>query len=71
VRRVALARAFLRDAPLVLLDEPTADLDVRSEVAVADAVRGLCAGRTAVVTSHRAAPLLAGARHVDLGLVPA
>lgn len=57
-RRVALARAFLRDAPLVLLDEPTADLDVRSEVAVVASLRALCAGRTAVVTTHRAAPFL-------------
>jgi ATP-binding cassette subfamily C protein CydD len=71
VRRVALARAFLRDADVVLLDEPTADLDIRSEVAVAEAVRRLCADRTALVTSHRASPFLDGARQVDLGLVPA
>jgi thiol reductant ABC exporter CydD subunit len=71
VRRVALARAFLRDAEVVLLDEPTADLDVHSEVAVPEAARRLCAGRTALVTSHRASPFLVGARQVDLGLVPA
>ena len=70
VRRVALARAFLRDAPVLLLDEPTADLDVRSELAVADALRALRPGRTVVVTTHRAAPLLDGsARHVDLDRV--
>ena len=40
-RRIALARAFLRDAPLVILDEPTADLDPESAAIVADAVRRL------------------------------
>ena len=39
VRRIALARAFLRDAPLVILDEPTADLDPASAELVGDAVR--------------------------------
>ncbi|MFO8076789.1 MAG: thiol reductant ABC exporter subunit CydD [Egibacteraceae bacterium] len=54
-RRVALARAFLRDAPLVLLDEPTADLDVDSEEAVRAALARLAAGRTLVVVTHRLA----------------
>jgi thiol reductant ABC exporter CydD subunit len=52
-RRIALARAFLRDAPLVLLDEPTADLDPESAAVVADAVGQLCAGRTVVLVAHR------------------
>jgi thiol reductant ABC exporter CydD subunit len=51
-RRVALARAFLRDAPLVLLDEPTADLDPESAAAVAGAVERLRAGRTILVVTH-------------------
>ena len=46
-RRVALARAFLRDAPLVLLDEPTADLDPESASIVADAVDVLARGQDA------------------------
>ena len=46
-RRVALARAFLRDAPLVLLDEPTADLDPESASIVADAVDVLREGQDA------------------------
>ena len=52
-RRVALARAFLRDAPLVLLDEPTADLDPESASIVANAVDVLREGRTVVLVAHR------------------
>jgi ATP-binding cassette, subfamily C, bacterial CydD len=52
-RRVALARAFLRDAPLVVLDEPTADLDLRSAELVGRAVERLCHGRTVLLIAHR------------------
>jgi thiol reductant ABC exporter CydD subunit len=52
-RRIALARAFLRDAPLVLLDEPTADLDPESAAAVAAAVETLREGRTVLLVAHR------------------
>lgn len=52
-RRIALARAVLRDAPLVLLDEPTASLDAHSEAAVATALRELCDGRTVLLATHR------------------
>jgi ATP-binding cassette, subfamily C, bacterial CydD len=52
-RRIGLARAFVRDAPLVILDEPTADLDPRSVAIVADAVRRLQHGRTMLVIAHR------------------
>jgi ABC-type multidrug transport system fused ATPase/permease subunit len=51
-RRIGLARAFVRDAPLVILDEPTADLDPRSVSVVAGAVRRR-AGRTMLVIAHR------------------
>jgi thiol reductant ABC exporter CydD subunit len=53
-RRIALARAFLRGAPLVILDEPTADLDAESVAIVARAVERLRAGRTMLVIAHRA-----------------
>ena len=52
-RRIGLARAFVRDAPLVILDEPTADLDPQSVAVVAGAVRRLQAGRTMLVIAHR------------------
>ncbi|SPJ33397.1 thiol reductant ABC exporter subunit CydD [Kushneria phyllosphaerae] len=52
-RRIALARAFLRDARLVLLDEPTASLDQASERLVMEALARLCKGRTVVLLTHR------------------
>jgi thiol reductant ABC exporter CydD subunit len=52
-RRIGLARAFLRDAPLLILDEPTADLDPASVAAVATAVRRLQVGRTVLLIAHR------------------
>jgi ABC-type multidrug transport system fused ATPase/permease subunit len=52
-RRVALARAFLRDARLVILDEPTADLDPQSAELVARAVERLRRGRTVLLIAHR------------------
>jgi len=58
-RRLALARALLRDAPLVILDEPTADLDPANALLVQDAVERLRAGRTVLLIAHR--PELAAA----------
>jgi ATP-binding cassette, subfamily C, bacterial CydD len=52
-RRIALARAFVRDAPLVVLDEPTADLDRTSADVVAEAVERLRPGRTVLLIAHR------------------
>jgi ABC-type multidrug transport system fused ATPase/permease subunit len=52
-RRIALARAFLRDAPLVVLDEPTADLDPLSAGVVAEAVERLRQRRTVLLIAHR------------------
>jgi ATP-binding cassette, subfamily C, bacterial CydD len=51
-QRIALARAFLRDAPLVLLDEPTANLDPWSAELVAEAVERLLGGRTVLLITH-------------------
>ncbi len=52
-RRIALARAFLRDAPLAILDEPTADLDPESAELVGEAVTRFGEGRTVLVIAHR------------------
>ena len=52
-QRVAVARAMIKDAPIVLLDEPTASLDSVSEQKVEQALRQLCLGRTTLVIAHR------------------
>jgi thiol reductant ABC exporter CydD subunit len=65
-QRVALARVFLRDTPVVLLDEPTANLDPDTERTVLDAVRRLSAGRTVLVVAHRPALLALADRVVAL-----
>jgi ABC-type multidrug transport system fused ATPase/permease subunit len=51
-QRLAIARAMIRDAPVLLLDEPTTGLDARSGLRVMDPLRRLMAGRTTVVISH-------------------
>ncbi len=51
-QRVGLARAFLRDAPLVVLDEPTAHLDADTAAAVGDAIALLAEGRTTLLIAH-------------------
>lgn len=56
-QRVSLARAFLRDSAVVLLDEPTAGLDAGTEADVVRALRRLAEGRTLVVVAHRPALL--------------
>jgi thiol reductant ABC exporter CydD subunit len=68
-QRLALARAFLRDAPLLLLDEPTAGLDGHTEQEIVQAIRRLARGRTVVLVAHRPA-LVAMADRV-CSLVPA
>jgi thiol reductant ABC exporter CydC subunit len=54
-QRLAIARAFLKDAPILLLDEPTANLDAVTERQVMDGLRPLLAGRTALLVTHRLA----------------
>ncbi len=65
-RRIALARAFLRDAPLVVLDEPTADLDPDAADVVAEAVVRLATGRTTLLITHRPELVAAADRVVAL-----
>ncbi|MEU7054496.1 thiol reductant ABC exporter subunit CydD [Streptomyces sp. NPDC046197] len=56
-QRLALARAFLADRPVLLLDEPTAALDGATEAQIVEAVRRLAAGRTVLLVVHRPALL--------------
>ena len=52
-QRLALARAVLRDAPVILLDEPTAAMDSWSEIEWLERLRRLAEGRTTLIISHR------------------
>lgn len=69
-QRLALARAFLADRPLLLLDEPTANLDGETEAGIVEAVRRLAAGRTVVLVVHRPALLAVADRVVELERTP-
>ena len=56
-QRVSLARAFLADRPLLLLDEPTSQVDLAGEAQIIEAIDRLAAGRTVLTVSHRAGAL--------------
>lgn len=64
-QRLAIARAFLKDAPIVLLDEPTAALDAESEELIKQALQRLLKGRTALIIAHR----LSTIEHADVVVV--
>jgi ATP-binding cassette subfamily C protein CydD len=60
-QRIAIARAFLKDAPILVLDEPTSNIDLTSETAIMAAIERLSVGRTVVMIAHR----LSTVRNVD------
>jgi ATP-binding cassette, subfamily C, bacterial CydCD len=68
-QRLALARAFLRDSPLLLLDEPTANLDGQTEDEVLETIGHLSHGRTVILVSHRPALLALADRVLPLSAV--
>jgi ATP-binding cassette, subfamily C, bacterial CydD len=65
-QRVSIARAFLKNAPLLLLDEPTAHLDPTTEGEVLDSLRRLAVGRTVLLASHASAAQTFGSRRLNL-----
>ncbi|BAL90168.1 putative ABC transporter ATPase and permease protein [Actinoplanes missouriensis 431] len=65
-QRIALARAFQRDAPIVLLDEPTANLDAATAAEVMTAIRRLARGRTVVIAAHRPELIALADREINL-----
>jgi ATP-binding cassette subfamily C protein CydD len=65
-QRIAIARAFLKNAPLLLLDEPTAHLDPATESEVLDGLRRLAAGRTVILASHSMAARAFSGRRLDI-----
>jgi ATP-binding cassette subfamily C protein CydCD len=69
-QRLALARAFVRNAPLLVLDEPTSSLDNETEADVLDAIRQLIFGRTALIVAHRPALVALADRVVELPAPP-
>jgi ABC-type multidrug transport system fused ATPase/permease subunit len=64
-QRIAIARAFLRDAPILILDEPTSSIDSRTEGVILDSLDRLMRGRTTLMIAHR----LSTIRDADLILV--
>ena len=52
-QRISLARAFIKDAPVLILDEPTSSLDIRTEALIMEAMERLMAGRTTFMITHR------------------
>jgi ATP-binding cassette, subfamily B, bacterial len=60
-QRLSIARALLKNAPILILDEPTSALDAETESALLATLRQLCAGRTTLIIAHR----LSTVRHAD------
>jgi len=56
-QRIALARAFLKDAPILILDEPTSSVDTKTEASVIEAMGRLMQGRTTLIIAHRPSAL--------------
>lgn len=64
-QRISVARAFLKDAPILILDEPTSSIDSKTEAVILDALEQLMLGRTTFIIAHR----LSTIRRADLILV--
>src|SRR6187200_118443 len=64
-QRICVARAFIRDSPILILDEPTSSIDSKTESVILDALEDLMVGRTSVMIAHR----LSTVRDADVILV--
>jgi ATP-binding cassette subfamily B protein len=64
-QRLCIARAFLKDAPILILDEPTSSVDSKTEAVILEALQRLMVGRTTIMVAHR----LSTIRHADRILV--
>jgi ABC-type multidrug transport system fused ATPase/permease subunit len=60
-QRICIARAFLKDAPVLILDEPTSSIDSKTEAGILQALERLMIGRTTLLVAHR----LSTIRHAD------
>ena len=60
-QRICVARAFIKDAPILILDEPTSSIDSKTEAVILDSLERLMAGRTSFMIAHR----LSTIRHAD------
>ncbi len=60
-QRICVARAFIKDAPILILDEPTSSIDSKTEAIILDALERLMVGRTTFMIAHR----LSTIRHAD------
>lgn len=65
-QRIAIARAYLKNAPVLLLDEPTAHLDPATEKSVFESLQRLAVGRTVILATHSAAAHMFKGRRIDL-----
>ena len=60
-QRISIARAFLKDAPILILDEPTSSVDIKTEAGIVEAMENLTRGRTTFIIAHRPSAL----KHCD------
>ncbi|MBP8919901.1 MAG: ABC transporter ATP-binding protein, partial [Micropruina sp.] len=65
-QRLAIARAALRDAPILILDEPTSQVDLAAEAEILAALERLATGRTVLMIAHRPGAILAADRVIEL-----
>jgi ATP-binding cassette, subfamily B, bacterial len=65
-QRISLARAFLKDAPVLILDEPTSSVDVRTEAAIMESMQRLMEGRTSFMIAHRVTTLEACDERIEI-----